>query len=147
MLTSSLFTFEIILRCLAGLCLLGVFLVIVLNFKLPKHFLHVVAKLLLIAGTVTAFCYLQETALYFLTGHGIVGPEISLYIVWNQIFGRDYFWVFWLYLFCTGGIVQILWSARNRQRLWLLSIVSIVVLTSIWISRYKLISIVLHKGF
>ena len=147
MLTSSLFIFEIILRCLAGLCLLGIFLVIVLNFKLPKRFFDVIAKLLLITGTVTAFCYLQETALYFFTGHGIVGPEISRYMVWNQIFGRDYFWVFWLYLFCTGGIVQILWSARNRQRLWLLGIISIVVLFSIWVSRYRLISIVLHKDF
>lgn len=147
MLFSSLFIFEIILRSLAGLCLFGTLLDIAFKRRIPKYLFDVLAKLLLITGTVTAFCYLQETALNFFTGHGIVGKEISRYMVWNQIFGRDYFWVFWLYLFCTGGIVQILWSARNRQRLWLLAIVSIIVLISIWISRYKLVSIVLHRDF
>jgi len=146
-LTSSLFIFEFILRCLAVLCLLSVLLVILFNLTLPKRFFDVITKLLLIAGTVTAFCYLQETLMYLFTGHEIIGYETRRYFVLNQIFGRDYFWVFWSYLFCTGAIVQLFWVAKNRQRLWLLAIISIIVLISIWISRYKPISIVLHRGF
>lgn len=132
--------FEIVLRFLALLCLVNTLIVIVFRLETPKSLLNVLGKFLLIVGSVTAFSYLQENFVNW-----VIGNEWDRYLIFNRVLGKDYFWAFWLYILCTGIIVQSLWMAKARQNAWRLLIVSLIVLASIWFSRYIIVGITLTR--
>lgn len=130
--------FEIVLRFLALLCLVNTLIVIIFRLETPKGLFNVLGKFLLIAGSVTAFAYLQETLLAW-----VIGNEADRYIILNRLVGKDYFWAFWLYIVCTGIIVQALWMTKARQNAWRLLLVSLIILASIWFSRYIIVGLAL----
>lgn len=95
------------------------------------------AKSLLLLGSVTAFCYLVENLLQ------LTGNEIDRYMFLQRVASLEHGWAFWGYLIGTGGIVQLLWSVKNRQKIWMVVGVASIVLFCQWISRYLLVVVTL----
>lgn len=133
--------FEIVLRFLALLCLVNTLIVIVFRLEIPKSLFNILGKLVLVAGTVTTFSYLQEILVTW-----IIGDDFDRFVILNLVIGKDYFWLFWLYILCIGILLQLLWLQRVRQSVWRLFIISIIVLASLWFLRFMPVAISMVNG-
>ncbi len=110
------------------------------EFITLKH-LDNMAKIMLATGLFVAYGYLTEgfTAWYS-------GNEAERFWLFNRSFG-PYWWSFWALMLCNIIVPQALWSSRVRATPWLLFCVAIIVNIGMWLERYVIIVVSLHRDF
>lgn len=110
------------------------------DFITARH-LDNMAKIMLATGLFVAYGYLSEgfTAWYS-------GSQTERFWLWNRSFG-PYGPVFWVLMLCNVLVPQALWSGRVRSSSLLLFLISIVINIGMWIERYAIIVVSLHRDF
>jgi Ni/Fe-hydrogenase subunit HybB-like protein len=110
------------------------------DFITPRH-LDNMAKIMLATGLFVAYGYLAEgfTAWYS-------GSPYERFWLFNRSFG-PYWWGFWALMLCNVVIPQALWFSRVRANPLLLFGVAIVVNIGMWLERYVIIVVSLHRDF
>ncbi|MEZ4860511.1 MAG: quinol:electron acceptor oxidoreductase subunit ActD [Caldilineaceae bacterium] len=105
------------------------------------HHLDNMAKIMLATGLFVAYGYLTEgfTAWYS-------GNPIERFWLFNRSFG-PYWWAFWALMLCNVVTPQTLWFSRVRTSPLLLFLVAIVVNIGMWLERYVIIVVSLHRDF
>ena len=110
------------------------------EFITMKH-LDNMAKIMLATGLFVAYGYLTEgfTAWYS-------GNDAERFWLVNRTFG-PYWWSFWALMLCNIVVPQALWSSRIRATPWLLFTIAIIVNIGMWLERYVIIVVSLHRDF
>lgn len=99
------------------------------------------AKVMLASGLVVAYGYLMEG---FMAWYG--GNEFEQYMMLNRLFGPYAFW-YWVLLACNLAIPQVLWIPAVRRSTWMLFVLSLVVNTGMWLERFIIVVVSLHRDF
>ena len=110
------------------------------DFITMRH-LDNMAKVMLATGLFVAYGYLTEgfTAWYS-------GNLYERFWLFNRSFG-PYQPMFWALMLCNIVTPQALWFNRVRATPWLLFIIAIVVNIGMWLERYVIIVVSLHRDF
>ncbi len=74
------------------------------------------------------------------------GNPIERFWLFNRSFG-PYWWAFWALMLCNMIAPQALWFSRVRSTPWLLFIIAIIVNIGMWLERYVIIVVSLHRDF
>jgi molybdopterin-containing oxidoreductase family membrane subunit len=110
------------------------------DFITLRH-LDNMAKVLLGTGMIVAYGYAMEV---FFTWYG--GDPFDRYTMWNRQHG-PYGFVYALLLACNIVAPQILWFKRARASIPILFAVSLIVNVGMWIERFVIVVISLHRDF
>ena len=99
------------------------------------------AKIMLATGLIVAYGYMVEAFLAWYSGN-----PYDLYMTVNRALG-SYRVVYWLLIACNIVIPQALWWKKVRTQPVLLFLVSLVVLTGMWLERFVIVVISLHRDY
>ncbi|MBV6458149.1 MAG: hypothetical protein HONBIEJF_01272 [Fimbriimonadaceae bacterium] len=125
----------------------------VLTFALPmrwwyglKAFItmkHIdwMCKIMLTTGLVVFYGYIMEIFYAFYSGN-----VYETYMMKNRLSG-PYAPYYWALLFCNGVAPQVLWLRKNRRNLPLVFVISIIVSVGMWLERFIIIPVSLHRDF
>jgi len=110
------------------------------DFITAKH-LDNMAKVMLATGLMVAYGYLMEVFFGWYSAN-----TYEEYLIQNRFFG-PYKVAYWSLILCNVLIPQALWSARVRSSPVLLFFISIIVNIGMWLERFVIIVISLHRDF
>jgi Ni/Fe-hydrogenase subunit HybB-like protein len=110
------------------------------DFITMRH-LDNMAKIMLATGLLVAYGYMTEAFTAWYSG----SPFERFWLV-NRSFG-PYWPVFWVLMLCNVLIPQALWSGRVRSKPLLLFIISLIINIGMWIERYVIIVVSLHRDY
>jgi molybdopterin-containing oxidoreductase family membrane subunit len=110
------------------------------DFITMRH-LDNMARVMLASGLVVAYGYMMET---FMAWYG--GNPYEEFMILNRFHG-PYAFQYWLLIACNVVIPQILWLKRWRTSIPTLFIVSCIVNLGMWLERYIIIVVSLHRDF
>ncbi|MCC6166550.1 MAG: DUF3341 domain-containing protein [Caldilineaceae bacterium] len=110
------------------------------DFITARH-LDLMAKIMLANGLVVAYGYLTESFTAWYSGN-----PAERFWLYNRSFG-PYWWAFWLLMACNIVTPQTLWFARVRRTPILLFIVALIINFGMWLERYVIIVVSLHRDF
>ncbi|MGH7461806.1 MAG: NrfD/PsrC family molybdoenzyme membrane anchor subunit, partial [Longimicrobiales bacterium] len=99
------------------------------------------AKIMLATGLIVAYGYMMETFMAWYSG-----SEYETFMILNRFKG-PYAFFYWLLIACNVVIPQLLWSAKVRGNVILLWVVSIIVNVGMWLERFIIIVVSLHRDF
>jgi molybdopterin-containing oxidoreductase family membrane subunit len=101
---------------------------------ITQRHLDNMAKIMLVSGLGVAYGYLMETfmALYS-------GQPVEMFVVANRALG-PYGPLFWALIACNVLIPQLLWFPRVRANTVLLWVLSLVILTGMWLERFIIVA-------
>jgi Ni/Fe-hydrogenase subunit HybB-like protein len=105
-----------------------------------KH-LDIMGKIMLATGVIVAYSYVVETFMAYYSGN-----QFEQFMMTNRMFG-PYWVLYWPLILCNLVIPQALWSKKVRQNVVLLFIISIVVNIGMWLERFVIIVVSLHRDF
>jgi Ni/Fe-hydrogenase subunit HybB-like protein len=106
----------------------------------PKH-LDNMAKVMLVAGLIVAYGYIFETFTAWLSG-----DQFEQALVLNRVNGPYAFW-YWSLIACNIVAAQTLWFRKFRRNPMLLFAVSCIIQIGMWLERYVIVVISLHRDF
>jgi Ni/Fe-hydrogenase subunit HybB-like protein len=110
------------------------------DFITMRH-LGNMAKVMQATGLIVAYGYMMETFMAFYSGN----PFDKFSIV-NRMTG-PYAFFYWMLIVCNIAIPQLLWSSRVRSSVPMLFIISLVVNVGMWLERFVIVVISLHRDF
>ena len=110
------------------------------DFITMRH-LQNMAKVMLLTGLIVAYGYLIEA---FMAWYG--GNYYEGFMMMNRLTG-PYRHEYWLLIFCNVIFPQLLWFKKVRMNVPLLFITSIVVNVGMWLERFVIIVLSLHRDF
>jgi Ni/Fe-hydrogenase subunit HybB-like protein len=90
---------------------------------------------------IVAYSYIMETFMAFYSGN-----PYDIYMMLDR-FAGTYKWVFWALISCNLIIPQALWIRSVRRNVVSLFIISIVVNIGMWLERFVIVSVSLHRDF
>lgn len=96
-------------------------------------------KIMLATGIIVVYGYACEVFFAFYSG----SPD-EIFMMKNRMFG-PYAWSYWLLITCNGIIPQLLWNHKWRQKLGLVWAVSQAVSIGMWLERFVIIPVSLHR--
>lgn len=99
------------------------------------------AKVMLATGTMVWFGYYSELFMAWYSG-----DEFERFLVWNRAAG-PYAPAYWVLITCNVVIVQALWFQRVRSSPKLLFVVAIIANIGMWLERYVIVVVSLHRDF
>ncbi len=99
------------------------------------------AKVMLASGLIVAYGYLMEGFMSWYSGN-----EFEQYMMLNRLFGPYAVW-YWMLLACNLVIPQLLWFPAVRRRTLLLFLLALVVNTGMWLERFVIVVVSLHRDF
>jgi Ni/Fe-hydrogenase subunit HybB-like protein len=99
------------------------------------------AKVMLATGLIVAYGYSMEA---FMNWYG--GNPYDHYLLWNRLHG-PYAPFYYALLLCNLGFPQVLWFRKWRTNPGLLFLVSFVVLVGMWLERFIIVVVSLHRDF
>ena len=99
------------------------------------------AKVMLATGLIVAYGYAVEGFMAWYSGN-----PYDIYMTINRALG-PYRVMYWLLIACNIVIPQALWAKKVRTKPVLLFLVSVVVLTGMWLERFVIVVISLHRDF
>ena len=99
------------------------------------------AKVMLVTGGIVAYGYGIEAFIAWYSANDYEG-----FMMINRLTG-PYWPQYWLLLSCNVFIPQLLWSKRIRTNVVALFILSIVVNVGMWLERFVIIVLSLHRDF
>ncbi|MFN7981223.1 MAG: NrfD/PsrC family molybdoenzyme membrane anchor subunit [Vicinamibacterales bacterium] len=110
------------------------------DFITSRH-LQNMAKVMLLTGLIVAYGYGVEA---FMAWYG--GNYYEGFMMLNRLFGP--YWVqYWALIFCNVVFPQLLWFKSVRTNVVMLFIISIVVNVGMWLERFVIIVLSLHRDF
>ncbi len=110
------------------------------DFITARH-LDNMAKIMLATGLFVAYGYLTEAFTAWYSGHGV-----ERFWLFNRSFG-PYWWAFAALILCNILIPQALWFGWVRVQPVALFVVAIIVNIGMWLERYVIIVVSLHRDF
>lgn len=109
--------------------------------QITRRHLSALGWLLVGAGLATTYCYMIE---FFNTAYG--GDKYELAVMTRRVAGI-YAWSFWLIVGCALLPFHLLWFARLRRSAGVLTFVAVLALVGMWMDRFMIIVITLHRDF
>jgi Ni/Fe-hydrogenase subunit HybB-like protein len=135
----------------AGAIYSGFAMVLTLAIPIRKYYnledlitirhLDIMGKVMLATGLIVAYGYMMETFMAFYSGN-----PFDRYMIMNRMVG-PYLIVYWTLISCNIAIPQSLWSRKVRRSPILLFLVSLVVNVGMWLERFVIIVVSLHREF
>jgi molybdopterin-containing oxidoreductase family membrane subunit len=110
------------------------------DFITMRH-LQNMAKVMLVTGLVVAYGYGMEA---FIAWYG--QSQYEGFMMLNRIAG-PYWREYWALIFCNVIFPQLLWFKRVRMSIPMLFLLSIVVNIGMWLERFVIIVLSLHRDF
>ena len=110
------------------------------DFITQRH-LENSAKVMLATGLIVGYGYAMEA---FMNWYG--GNLYDNYLLWNRLHG-PYAPLYYALLLCNLGFPQVLWFRKWRTNPGLLFLVSFVVLVGMWLERFIIVVVSLHRDF
>jgi len=110
------------------------------DFITDKH-LDWMAKIMLATGLIVVYGYVMEMFFGWYSGN-----RYEAHLLRNRFTG-PYAPLFWALLVCNGLVPQVLWSPRWRASSAVLFAVSLVVSVGMWLERFIIIPVSLHRDF
>ncbi len=110
------------------------------DFITDRH-LENMAKILLATGLMVAYGYGMELFMAFYSGE-----HIERFLTWNRMFG-PYASAFYALIACNVLAPQVLWFKKARTSPVILFIVSLIVSVGMWLERFVIIVVSLHRDF
>jgi len=111
------------------------------DFITLRH-LDNMAKILLATGSIVAYGYMMEIFMAFYSG-----GTYDRYMILNRMTG-PYAPAYWALIACNIVIpLSTLWSAKVRQNVTALFLISLVVQTGMWLERFIIVVTSLHRDF
>ncbi|MDX1584924.1 MAG: hydrogenase, partial [Thermoanaerobaculia bacterium] len=92
-------------------------------------------------GLVVAYAYVMEIFYAWYSAN-----EYEGYMMWNRIAG-PYWWAYAMLIFCNIITPQTLWFKRVRRSPVLLFIVALIVGVGMWLERFVIVVVSLHRDF
>jgi molybdopterin-containing oxidoreductase family membrane subunit len=99
------------------------------------------AKVMLATGLIVAYGYAVEAFMGWYSGN-----PFDAFLIWNRLHG-PYRFTYYALLFCNIAFAQLLWWRKWRTRPGRLFLVSAVILTGMWLERFVIVVISLHRDF
>jgi len=99
------------------------------------------AKLMLGTGLIVAYGYAMEAFFSWYSG-----DPYESFMYWNRITG-PYGFTYGLLILFNIAIPQALWSGKVRRNLTLVWIISIIVNMGMWLERFVIVVVSLHRDF
>ncbi len=99
------------------------------------------AKIMLATGLIVDYGYIMET---FLAWYG--GNNYDKFMIWNRMHG-PYAPVYWTLVLINAGLINLLWIKKVRQTPVYLFLESVLILISMWIERFVIVVVSLHRDF
>ena len=116
----------------------------VYNLKdmITERHLENAAKVMLATGLIVAYGYILEIYMAWYSGP----KSIDWFTVHNRFFGpyAGPYWALWI---CNIIIPQVLWIKSVRRSPFLLFLISLVVLAGMWLERFVIVILSLHRDF
>jgi molybdopterin-containing oxidoreductase family membrane subunit len=110
------------------------------DFITMRHIQNM-AKVMLVTGLIVAYGYVMEAFIAWYSGN-----EYERFMVWNRIAGPYRY--HWAALILSNVLVpQLLWWKKVRGSVAALFIISIVVNIGMWLERFVIIVVSLHRDF
>jgi molybdopterin-containing oxidoreductase family membrane subunit len=110
------------------------------DFITMRH-LENMAKVMLATGLIVSYGYAME---FFMSFYG--GNKFDTYLAHNRLTG-PYWPFYWALLICNIVIPQLLWFRRVRTHVMTLFVLSLVVNVGMWLERFVIVVISLHRDF
>jgi molybdopterin-containing oxidoreductase family membrane subunit len=110
------------------------------DFITDRH-LQNSAKVMLATGWIVAYGYGMEAFMGWYSGN-----RYDSFLLWNRLHG-PYAFFYWMLLLCNIGIPQVLWIRKLRTSTVGLFVISLVILVGMWLERFVIIVISLHRDF
>jgi len=110
------------------------------DFITMRH-LQNMAKVMLLTGLIVAYGYACEA---FIAWYG--GNQYEGFMMLNRLMG-PYRHEYWALISCNVIIPQVLWFKRIRMNVPILFMLSIVVNIGMWLERFVIIVLSLHRDF
>ncbi len=110
------------------------------DFITLRH-LDNMAKIVLATGLMVSYGYVMEIFMAWYSGN-----PFEAFVSTNRMIG-PYAVVFWMLIFCNVLTPQVLWFKRLRTNIPLLFIVSILVNIGMWLERFMIVVVSLHRDF
>lgn len=110
------------------------------GFITMRH-LQNMAKIMLATGLIVAYGYMMETFMAWYSGN-----QYEKFMMLNRFKG-PYSGMYWALIVCNVVIPQLFWLPRVRNSVPLLFIISIIVNIGMWLERYVIIVVSLHRDF
>ena len=135
----------------AGAIYAGFAMVLTLSIPLRKFYgledfitmrhLRNMSKIMLATGLIVAYGYMMETFMAWYSG-----STYERYMVMNRFRG-PYSTMYWLLITCNVVVPQVLWIRRVRHSVAALWVISLVVGVGMWLERFIIIVVSLHRDF
>lgn len=110
------------------------------DFITLRH-LDNMAKIMLATGLMVGYGYLMEVFCSWYSA-----SEFEWYVAINRAFG-PYAICYWALIVCNVAIPQLLWLRSARQNVPLLFVISLIVNVGMWLERFVIIVISLHRDY
>ncbi|MFN2387576.1 MAG: NrfD/PsrC family molybdoenzyme membrane anchor subunit [Thermoanaerobaculia bacterium] len=110
------------------------------DFITMRH-LQNMAKIVLATGLIVAYGYLMEAFTAWYSGN-----PYEEYMLLNRLRG-PYAPMYWALLLCNVLTPQLLWFRKVRSSVWALFAIAMVVSVGMWLERYVIIVVSLHRDF
>ncbi|HEU4625396.1 MAG TPA: NrfD/PsrC family molybdoenzyme membrane anchor subunit [Steroidobacteraceae bacterium] len=110
------------------------------DFITARH-LAVMAKVMLACGLLVTYSYLVESFMAFYSA-----DRYESFMLLNRMTG-PYAWIYWTVIFCNVIVLQTLWFERVRASPWMLFAVAILINIGMWLERFMIIVVSLHRDF
>ena len=99
------------------------------------------AKVMLATGLIVGYGYIIEAFMGWYSGN-----RYEAFTLWNRLHG-PYATLYWLLWICNIFIPQVLWIKKLRTNPVWLFIISGVVLVGMWLERFVIVVLSLHRDF
>ena len=99
------------------------------------------SKVMLTTGLIVAYGYAVEAFTAWYSGN-----QYELFMVRNRA-GGPYAFEYWMLILCNVLLPQLLWIKKVRRPTFLLWALSIVINVGMWLERYVIIVLSLHRDF
>lgn len=110
------------------------------DFVTLRH-LENMAKVILATGSMMAYGYAMEVFFAYYSGN-----SFERYMTLNRALG-PYAWSYWLLVTCNVLTPQLFWFQSLRQSIPVLFVVSLLVNVGMWLERFVIVVISLHRDF
>lgn len=110
------------------------------DFITMRH-IRMMSNIMLATGLVVGYGYVIEVFYSWYSGN-----PYEKFMMFNRMTG-PYRWAYWALIFCNIITPQFLWSRRVKENLVFLWMISIVVNIGMWLERFVIIVVSLHRDF
>jgi molybdopterin-containing oxidoreductase family membrane subunit len=110
------------------------------DFITMRH-LENMAKIILVTGLIVAYGYGIETFMAWYSGN-----DLERFMMLNRVLG-PYAPMYYALILCNVLAPQVLWVKRLRMSVPVLFVVALVVNIGMWLERYVIIVVSLHRDF